>query len=177
MNAKGSVLPSFPASGASLAPSNHETLPMRPATHNDLEFLRALYGSTREDELAATSWTYPQKDMFLDMQFGLQHRSYLAAFPKAHFLIIEHDGHRIGRLYLDTVGPRWHIIDLALMPACRGQGKGSAILRDLQWQASETSKPIGLQVDRRNERARSLYLRLSFREVGESSTHDLLIWP
>ena len=44
-------------------------LTFRPVTDADVPFLARVYGSTRAEELAVTSWTEAQKTAFLDMQF------------------------------------------------------------------------------------------------------------
>lgn len=60
--------------------------------------------------------------------------------------------------YLDT---------LAVLPAYRGRGIASDLLRASIARAAECGKPAGLLVDKSNPLARKLYERVGFRKVGE----------
>ena len=72
----------------------------RAVTNSDLPFLKALYRSTREDELYSTGWDEEQKARFIDFQFNAQHSHYSVSFKGADFLIIILNKTDIGRLYL-----------------------------------------------------------------------------
>lgn len=63
-----------------------------------------------------------------------------------------------GEYYLDT---------LAVLPSYRGQGIASALLKAMIERARECGKPAGLLVDKDNPRARRLYERVGFVQVGE----------
>lgn len=150
---------------------------LRPATLGDLPFLRALYQSFRKDELARIPWSADDKQAFLDQQFNLQHRYYIAAFPQTDFLIIEKDGAPIGRLYIDLSADIWHIIDVGFLSEWRGQGLGSAMLKAVQ-DAATTGHSLGivLHVDRNNRRAHDLYQALGFTVVEAGDTHIRMEW-
>jgi len=60
--------------------------------------------------------------------------------------------------YLDT---------LAVLPAHRGKGIASQLLKAMIERAREAGKPAGLLVDKINPRARRLYERVGFVQVGE----------
>lgn len=60
--------------------------------------------------------------------------------------------------YLDT---------LAVLPSHRGQGIASGLLKAMIERARECGKPAGLLVDKDNPRARRLYERVGFVQVGE----------
>ncbi len=62
--------------------------------------------------------------------------------------------------------------DLYILPAYRGQGIGSAVLRDC---LAATEKPVFLYVFTRNVRARALYERLGFRTVQEVGATRLIL--
>ncbi|MBB3609593.1 N-acetyltransferase [Rhizobium sp. BK602] len=150
---------------------------LRPARLDDLSFLRELYRSFREDELVLIPWSREDKQAFLDQQFNLQHRYYIAAFPRTDFLIIEKDRTPIGRLYINLSADIWHIIDIGLLTEWRGQGLGSAILEAIQ-DAAMTEKSLGviLHVDRNNRRAYELYRALGFTVVETGDTHIRMEW-
>ncbi|SDP33603.1 GNAT family N-acetyltransferase [Phyllobacterium sp. OV277] len=150
---------------------------LRPAAFNDLPFLRRLYHSFRKDELAHIPWPQEHKDAFLNQQFDLQHRYYIAAFPQTDFLIIEKDGTPIGRLYIQMAAHNWHIIDIGFLPEWRNRGMGSAMLSSIQDAAiAGNAGGIVLHVDQNNRRARGLYEALGFKAADTSDTHIRMEW-
>ena len=155
--------------------AGHEGLELRPSREPDREFLLALYASTRADELAATGWSAAERDAFVRMQFDLQDRHYRASFPGAeHSLIVL--GHRaIGRLIVDRGPVEIRVIDISLVPAHRGQGIGSTLLRRVLAEATVAGVPVGLSVDAANP-ARHLYERLGFVVTNASSMYWSLEW-
>ena len=169
-------LPEFPAQ------TDHHRLcvsacVLRPARLDDLPFLRQLYRSFRQDELAQIPWSPEDKQAFLDQQFDMQHRYYIVAFPQTDFLIVEKDGIAIGRLYIHLGHENWHIIDIGFLPEWRGLGLGSATLKAIQ-DAATTRKSAGivLHVDRNNERAYDLYQALGFTVTETTDTHIGMQW-
>ena len=60
-------------------------LHLRPAEAADLGFLRALYASTRSEEMLRTGWQQSAIDAFLTQQFEAQHRHYQEHYPDAEF--------------------------------------------------------------------------------------------
>jgi ribosomal protein S18 acetylase RimI-like enzyme len=147
----------------------------RAITPADMQFLCALYRSTREAELSRVPWSEAEKQRFIQMQFDAQHAHYQAHYPKAEWLVIERDGAPIGRLYLETWESEIRIIDIALMPQARGQGLGAAILRDLMDEARALGRSVGIHVEKTNP-AMTLYRRLGFRPVEDKGVYDLLCW-
>ena len=99
-------------------------LGFRPIRTEDQDFLRRLYASTRQEELAAVPWSEEEKAAFLQMQFRAQHTYYKQQFPEAQFDIILQDHHPIGRLYVDRRPEEIRLIDIAFLPEYRGQGIG-----------------------------------------------------
>jgi ribosomal protein S18 acetylase RimI-like enzyme len=170
------LLPEFPGLEGHRLPSVPPCI-LRPARLADLPFLRELYRSFREDELAPIPWSRDDKQVFLDQQFNFQHRYYAAAFPQADFLIIEKDGTSIGRLYIDLSADIWHIIDIGFLTEWRGQGLGSATLKAIQ-DAATTGQSLGiaLHVDRNNRRAYELYQAFGFTVMETSDTHIGMEW-
>lgn len=150
-------------------------LSFRSITGEDMAFLRDVYASTRTQELARTPWSDEEKTTFIDMQFNAQHVHYLKYYPDAVWLIIEQAGRAIGRLYLERWKTEHRIIDIALLPASRGQGTGAAILRDLQDDAAQVGKMLSIHVEKNNP-ARRLYDRLGFQTVEEKDVYDLMTW-
>lgn len=148
---------------------------LRPITDGDLDFLRALYASTRSDELAPLPWTAEQKRGFLDQQFELQHRHYHSAHPQAEFLLILEDAAPIGRIYLERSTLVWSLIDIALVAERRGRGLGSVLIAQLLREARATQSTVDLHVEVFNP-ARRLYERCGFRLVEHRGVYDFLAW-
>jgi GNAT superfamily N-acetyltransferase len=148
----------------------------RPAGDGDDAFLRAVYASTREDELAATGWAEPMREQFLAHQFGAQDSHYKQYYPGAEWLIVEQGGAPVGRLYLDESADRLNVIDICLVPEARGRGVGSAILADIIGDAASRGLKVILYVDP-GSAAQRLYLRLGFGTVEGDQMHELMEWP
>ncbi|WP_157179450.1 GNAT family N-acetyltransferase [Phyllobacterium sp. YR531] len=143
-----------------------------------MPFLRELYRSFRFDDLTPLPWSIEEKHAFLDQQFGMQHRYYLAVFPKADFLVIERNSLPIGRLYINTSSCPWHIIDIGFLPEWQKQGLGRALLQDIQNAvATRHDCSVILHVERANVRARSLYQSLGFVITDDTDTHIGMTWP
>jgi GNAT superfamily N-acetyltransferase len=147
----------------------------RPVRDDDLPFLFALYASTRAEEVAQTGWPEEMQRRFLAQQFDAQTRHYALHYADAERLVIEQDGAAIGRLYLDDDGEMIHLIDIALMPASRGGGGGTAILSDLLGQAGGKGRRVAIFVEKNNP-ARTLYLRLGFAPIRDEGVYDFMEW-
>jgi ribosomal protein S18 acetylase RimI-like enzyme len=145
----------------------------RPIGDDDLPFLSALYASTREGELAASGWPDAAKRDFLAQQFAAQHTHYMRHYPGAEWLIAETGGRAVGRLYFVRWPRDVRIIDIALMPAARNHGYGTAMLGDLIDEAGAERKAVSIHVERRNP-ALALYRRLRF-EIAEDKGVYLLL--
>jgi ribosomal protein S18 acetylase RimI-like enzyme len=149
---------------------------LRPIRDEDRDFLRRLYASTREDELAqVTDWSAEQKEAFLTQQFEAQHHHYQTHYSGASFDLILDDGDPIGRLYVSRWEREIRVVDVALVPAVRGRGVGTALLRDLFAEGARTGKKVSIHVERFN-RALGLYRRLGFRDVEENGPYLLMEW-
>ena len=109
------------------------------------------------------------------MQFAAQHRSYLAQFPAADFLIILWHQRPIGRLYIERRTEEIRGIDIALLAAYRQAGIGTAILQDLLAEAARAGKPFRLHVTKLNP-ARRLYERLGFTTLVDDGVYLFMEW-
>ncbi|MEI9992431.1 MAG: GNAT family N-acetyltransferase [Rhizomicrobium sp.] len=148
---------------------------LRPETDADIPFLLALYASTREEELRAVPWPDEMKAAFCAQQFQAQRGHYHATIAHCRFDVIEHHGEPVGRLYLQDRPTRLHIVDIALMPAMRGQGIGTAVLEALHALGRQTGRGVGIMVEIHNP-ARNLYRRLGYREVEKHGLHLEMEW-
>ena len=143
---------------------------LRPATDADLPFLKHVYASTRQEELAVTGWPEEQIDEFLDMQFEAQHTHYHTHYDDTDWNVIEVDGEPAGRLYVSRWPEQIRIVDIALTPKFRGRGIGTGLIRTLIEESNASGLPVRISVEF-NNRARGLYERLGFRPIGESGVY------
>jgi ribosomal protein S18 acetylase RimI-like enzyme len=147
----------------------------RAVTAADQQFLRSLYASVREAELAMVPWSDAKKEAFVTVQFNAQTSHYTTKFPSARFDIIEINGCPIGRVSVDRTPETIHLIDIIIAPDYRCQGFGTEIMRSLLLEAAETDKKILLYVEQFN-RARTLYDRLGFSVVSGDQIYCQMEW-
>jgi ribosomal protein S18 acetylase RimI-like enzyme len=139
----------------------------------DAELLFGVYASTRAEELAVVPWTDAQREAFLRMQFDAQDRYWREQYPAAAFDVIVVDGAPAGRLYVDRMADEIRIVDIALLPEHRGKGVGTLLIGHVLDEGSATGRPVTIHVERGN-RARGLYERLGFSQIGTTGVYDLL---
>jgi GNAT superfamily N-acetyltransferase len=148
---------------------------LRAATPDDEQFLRAVYASTRAEELARVPWSDAQKRAFTDMQFAAQDADYRRHYPDAQYSIIEVQGEPAGRLYVDRCKKEIRIIDIALLPEHRRAGIGTKLLRALQGEARTAGKTLTIHVEKFNPALR-LYQRLGFQQIEDKGVYLFLEW-
>ena len=148
---------------------------LRPATDADRAFLLDLYTSTREQELVQVEWPEGARAAFLEHQFSAQAEHYRSNYPGATLDVIEVDGERAGRLYVYRGDDDIRIMDIAVAQSFRGQGIGTALLRELMAEALSSGRTLSIHVEMQNP-ARSLYDRLGFVPVGEHGVYVLMKW-
>lgn len=141
-----------------------EGVALRPAQPADAPFLRALYASTRRDEMAPTGWPQAQIDAFLANQFALQSAHYAQHYADAAFGVIEQAGAPIGRLIVLDRPAEVRLVDVALVEAARGLGLGTRLVEGVLAQAA--GRRVVLHVEVFNPALR-LYERLGFRAAEQ----------
>lgn len=147
---------------------------MRPAVEADRALLLAIYASTRENELAVLTWSDERKSEFLELQFRFHDAQYRSRYPDASFDVVVSHRQGAGRLYVDrSRSAAIHVIDIALLPAHRESGLGTALLGDILSEADAAARRVTLSVEGEN-RARSLYDRLGFRAVEDTGVYVLM---
>ena len=146
---------------------------LRPARTDDAAFLFALFCSARESEFALLP--PPQRESLLRLQYQAQTRDYAERYPQAEHFIIECDGESAGRLLLNRDADQLRVVDIAVLPAMRGRGIASAVLKSLITEAEAAGVPIRLSVWHDNP-ALTLYRRLGFNVREERATHVEMEW-
>jgi len=153
------TLPAVPSALAKLGIGLH------PQDSDSLPFLVHLFIQTRWDELAGSGWPDQQKSAFLTQQFTFTDLHYTQYYPQAARGIITQGAQPIGRLFLDALPGELRIVDIALLPAHRSHGIGTALISAVLEQAWTRGEVITIHVEMFN-RARQLYRRLGFVDIG-----------
>lgn len=153
-----------------------EEVALRAARDGDRTFLAQVYASTRAEEMSRLPWTDEQKAAFVAHQFEAQDAHYRAHYAGATFDVIEVDGEPAGRLYVHRGPSEIRIVDIALTPAYRGRGLGTALLQRLIAEAADGGRTLSIHVEMSNP-ARRLYERLGFRPTGEHGPYVLMERP
>ncbi len=148
---------------------------LRPVGEEDTAFLRDVYRSTREDELALTGWDEAEKDAFAGMQFEAQRRYYSEQYAGASFDVVMVDGQPAGRLYVARWPEEIGIVDIALLPTYRNRGIGGTLRREILAEGAERALPVTIHVERFSPALR-LYDRLGFVPVADRGVYLLLEW-
>ena len=134
---------------------------LRPVQPDDDAFLCALYGSTRQDELAAWGWGPAERDAFLQLQYRAQQQSFASREGGAEHRIVCREGRPIGRLIISRGADAIQLVDIALLPDARGMGIGSRLIADVLVEADRAGRPVQLQALKGSPVVR-LYTRLGF---------------
>ena len=152
------------------------TITLRPVLESDRHLLFDLYASTRQAELAQVPWTGAQKQAFLEMQFAAQTEGYRTRRPNAAHEMICRNEVAVGRLYIDRLPDRLHIVDITVAPESRNAGIGSAVLKGILAEADRSGKSVSIYVESFNPSLR-LFDRLGFRVASQDGFLLLLERP
>lgn len=95
---------------------------------------------------------------------------------REEFSVIVSDDADAGFLQLQRGADFLNVAEIHLLPAFRGQGLGTAVLRYIQALGDKEKLPVLIGCFRANQGARDLYLRLGFQPAGESDTHYLFLY-
>jgi RimJ/RimL family protein N-acetyltransferase len=156
-------------------PISNNAVTLRPAQPEDESFLVAVYGTTREQELAMTPWTAEQREAFIRFQYIAQLAQYQTEYPQAEHSIILLGDKRVGRIYLDRRENEIHILDFTLIIQHRGQGIGTPILQRVMDEAAQAGKSVSINLDSFNQ-SQQLFERLGFKPAETTGFHTLFVW-
>jgi GNAT superfamily N-acetyltransferase len=149
---------------------------LRPATSEDDEFLLAVYGSTREKELAQVVWAEAQKEAFVRWQFEMQRREYDARFPDARYEVILVDGQPAGRIWVGSDDEQIRLLDIALLKQFQNRGVGTLLVRRLMDEALGANKFLRHMVFALNNDAHRFYERLGFVVIEDAGGYKHMEW-
>jgi len=162
--------------GPTSLPSPLGELTFRPERAEDADFRYALFRRSRGPEWDQAPIEPALLEQIMRHQFQAQSVGYSGQFPQAAFEIIELEGEPIGRIVIDRPGDQIHLVDLAIVPARRGQGAGEAIMRALMGEAAAAGVPVRLEVASSNDPSFRLYQRLGFRQTAETPMYLAMEW-
>jgi GNAT superfamily N-acetyltransferase len=169
--------PDIPSSNQSTYNLPHGgRLTLRSAAESDEPFLLALYGTTREDELAQVVWPEGQKEIFVRWQFDMQRREYQARFPNASYEVILVDGSPVGRFWTARDDEQIRLLDIALLPEFQRRGIGTLLLQRLIREALQAQKPLRHMVFVLNNDAHRFYERLDFVVIEDFGAYKHMEW-
>jgi ribosomal protein S18 acetylase RimI-like enzyme len=147
---------------------------LRPATAADQPFLHQLYASTRPPS-HLRGCDSEAETLLVRAQCLAQQTHWHRQFPGADItIIVEHD-QPIGRLYVHFSEHEMRLVDLSLLPGCRGRGIGKGLLRGLQAHGERLGLPVRLHVTLGNP-AQRLCQRCDFQFTGIDGGHAALEW-
>jgi len=142
------------------------TASLRPANPGDESFLRRLITETIVLELGASAWPEPMRSHLVEVQYSGRSRHSGESF------IVEADAQAAGWLLLQRMPHELRVVEVMIAPELRGQGIGSAALRQI---VATAGTPVSLTVNLTNAAAVRLYERLGFRIV-ESNEVQHVMW-
>ena len=99
---------------------------------------------------------------------GWMNEGFGADEPESILSIIEFNGAPAGRFRVVRFPDRIFLGGIQIHPAFQGNGIGTHLITALIQESRSTGKPLHLDVDRNNMRARRLYERLGFEQHAES---------
>lgn len=148
---------------------------LRPSAPTDEPLMFRVYAGTRETELAGVPWTDEQKNEFVAQQFAAQSAHYARHYTGMSSDVVLVDAEPAGRLLVARWPEEIRIVDVSLLPAFRGRGVGTGLLKDLQQEADATGKVLTIHVEKFNPALR-LYERLGFVPVQDRQVYLLMEW-
>ena len=131
--------------------------------------------AVRWNEFAPLPLPPAQKVALLQQQYDARHTGYRSEFPHADFRVVERDGVPVGRYYVDRRADAFHLVDIALLPDCAGQGIGGTLIDALIDGAAAVQLAAELRVDHFNP-AKRLYQRKGFVEIEDFGLDCLMRW-
>lgn len=142
----------------------------RPVTSADHEPLFRLHEAVHRDLFARLAWPSPWND-------ARQRGYFMPLLRDFEVFVLEDDGDPVASLFLgEQDGDVW--IELVeVSPERQRRGLGTAALDWTRDRARAAGKGVLLEVHRRNDAARRLYLREGFTEVDTNETHHFLRHP
>lgn len=138
---------------------------LRTATHNDIPTLANVLANVQAQTDPSIDVEKARQSMIESIPdyFGKDE-------PESLLSIIELDGKPVGRLRVVRFEDRIFLGGIQIHPDFQNQGIGTQLITALIKESRAAGKPLQLDVERTNTRARHLYERLGLQHNGESET-------
>ena len=148
----------------------------RPETDSDEDstFMRKLFCSL--EQVQSLMQFGEQAELLIDMQLRSREQQYRVVYPDGSFQLILLNGEPVGRFATDQSNDTWHIIDIALMPACRGHLLGMRIVQQFLRSADAAGRAVAASVLASNVKARKLWQHVGFQVVDEKPDYWYLLF-
>jgi len=133
-----------------------------PATEDDKVFLKNLNREVYEPVVIRQFGVWD--DAFQDRQFEEK-------WAVQNYQIVELSGQRVGAIWISEESDHLWLREIQISPPHQNQGIGKKLLMKMMGEAKTSGVPIRLRVLTEN-RAKALYVRLGFKEIGmHGDTH------
>ncbi len=139
-----------------------------PACAQDKEWLEQLRRAVYRDLFFATWGAWDE---------GRHLRHCEECWDRGSIYIIELGETRVGMIQLLDLPDAVEVGEIQVAPEFQSNGIGTHLLRDTIARARAEGKKVSLSTGLKNRRAFDLYVRMGFRHVGQTDTHDLLEFP
>ena len=115
------------------------------------------------------------QDVVID-QFGAwdeewQRSRFNASWNPAHYQLIVFEKRDAGVIATEERAEEIFLAEIIIIPDMRGRGLGTLIMKNLIRHSSQLGKTLALQVLKKNVQAKSLYEKMGFVIIMETSTH------
>jgi GNAT superfamily N-acetyltransferase len=149
-------------------------LSTRPEAPADEGFLFTLFESVKGPEFAGLPVLL--KTQLLRMQYSAMRQSYLTSFTTGAFDIVMMDDTPIGSLIINATNDCISVVYIALLPAWRGRGISSTLMRLIQIEASTRDLSCEATVAVDNVASLRLWAALGFTETSRDAANVVLQW-
>jgi GNAT superfamily N-acetyltransferase len=158
-----------------LKPADPHQLTLRRANEADRPFVRRLYSTTRNAEMAMLPWTEEQKTTFVSQQFEAQWIHYHLHYGAGTHDVIEVDGAPAGRFFVDRRADEILIVDITIAPEFCSHGLGARLISALQQEAAASNRRLLGHVEC-NNRACSFWRRMGFGFTTTDGVYYEIVW-
>jgi len=152
-------------------------LELRLVRPEDEPFLTDLFTVIEQERLAWTDLKNGSLQTIISHELIGQQRHYRALNEDATHCLIIAQSKPAGRVVFWNNRDEIRLAELAVAPAFRGLGIGSAVVETLKAQARQTKRPVRLHVEKYHHRQpRRFYHQLGFRVIEDRDTHWFMEW-
>jgi ribosomal protein S18 acetylase RimI-like enzyme len=154
-----------PLGRRSAGPQAADEVRLRPPKPRDYVFALALYLDGARTHLAKIG-RWDRRRLTLQFRRG---------YRQAQARVICVEGRNIGWMQVAEFAHRLHLRQLHLIAPFRGNGIGTRLIGEVLERGAAARKPVTLDVVHGNP-AKSLYVRLGFKQTGQDADKIQMIW-